>query len=284
MRHVLEGFARQLGPAGPTPAAYSGMSALPGRCNVCGRRTRFFYADPLQYRESLYCAHCRTTSRYRSIARGLLEAFGLLAGVEARSLAALPQRGRGRRLAVYDTQTPFDTGSSAYPIPDLLGRCDWIDLSVSTYRPGEEPGRVLGPRTTCQNIERLTYADESFDIVVMSDVMEHVRLEEAAHREVRRVLRPGGIYLFTVPHFRDRPTLERVEIVDPDDPSRDVHRLAPEYHGDANSPEGRALAYRTFGTDLDEKLRGLGFEVRYTSEGLPHTGILRTELFFCWLP
>ena len=99
--------------------------------------------------------------------------------------------------------------------------------------------------------------------------MEHVRLEQRAHEEVRRVLKPSGVYLFTVPHFRDRTTIERVQIVDPADPSRDVDVLPREYHGDANSEDGRALAYRSFGIDLDGKLSRLGFDVAYTKRDVP---------------
>ena len=258
-----------------------GRPALSGRCNVCGWRTRFLYTDPALHREELNCVHCLTTSRYRSMARGLLEAFRRLAGVKAASLAELPRALRGRRLAVFDTQVPFDAGASAYPIPTLLERCGWIDLSVSTWKPGRAPGEALGPRTTNQDLERLTFPDAAFDVVLTSDVMEHVRLEQRAHEEVRRVLKPGGIYLFTVPHFRDRSTIERVKIVDPADPSRDVDVLPREYHGDANSEDGRALAYRSFGIDLDGKLSRLGFDVEYTKQDVPENGILNTELFFC---
>jgi hypothetical protein len=95
------------------------------------------------------------------------------------------------------------------------------------------------------------------------------------------VLKPGGVYIFTVPHFRDRTTIERVKIVDPADPSRDVDVLPREYHGDANSEDGRALAYRSFGIDLDGKLSRLGFDVAYTKRDVPENGILNTELFFC---
>lgn len=274
-------FLRSLGFPSPPRLDGKGQLALAGRCNVCGRRTRFLYTDPALYRESLNCVHCLTTSRYRSMARGLLEAVRRLARVRARSLAQLPPSPRGRRLAVYDTQVPFDAGASAYPIPTLLERCGWIDLSASTWKPGRAPGEALGPRTTNQNLEGLTFADASFDIVLTSDVMEHVRLEQRAHEQVRRVLKPGGIYLFTVPHFRDRTTIDRVKIVDPADPSRDVDVLPREYHGDANAEDGRALAYRSFGIDLDEKLRGLGFEVEYTKQDFPENGILNTELFFC---
>ncbi len=275
----------------PPPAAPAGGH---GVCNICGESTHFACDDPALARESLTCAHCLATSRYRSVARGLLEAFRRLAGVDARSLAELPVNGVGggvgggpggapRRISIYDTQTPFSTGASAYPIPDWLARCSWIDLHLSTLRPGRERGEKLGERTTNQDLERLTFPDASFDIVITSDVLEHVRLEDRAHREIRRVLRPGGIYLFTVPHFRNGRTLTRVEIVDPDDPSRDRHLMEPEYHGNANAEDGRALAYRAYGIDLDERLRELGFTVEYTKRDFPENGIRNTELFFCRL-
>ena len=254
---------------------------LEGRCNICGFATRFFYTDPALFRESLICAHCLTTSRYRSIARGVLEAVRRLRGVEAPSLAELPRRVRGRRLAVYDTQPPFDFGASAYPIPEILGDRAWLNVRVSTFRPGERLGRRLGPRMTNQNLECLRFGDASFDVVITSDVMEHVRLPDRAHREIRRVLKPGGIYLFTVPHFRNRETFTRVQVVDPDDPARDLYLTEPEYHGDANSPDGSALSYRSFGTDLDAELSGLDFEVEYTKQDFPESGILNTELFLC---
>jgi SAM-dependent methyltransferase len=267
--------------ASPPRLDSAGKTFLSGRCNVCGLETRFLYDDPALHRESLVCVHCLTTSRYRSMARGVLQALDELAGVRARNLEALPRGPRRRRLALYDTQVAFDAGGSAYPLPRLLARCRWLDLSVSTWKPGLPAGQVLEPGVTNQNLERLTFPDASFDVVLTSDVLEHVRLEARAHREIRRVLKAGGVYVFTVPHFRDRPTLERVRIVDENDPSRDEDVLPREYHGDANSEEGRALAYRSFGIDLDEKLRGLGFYVEYTKRDDPGLGILNTELFFC---
>jgi O-antigen biosynthesis protein len=278
--NVFDGRRLRLSQSAPR-LAYADRPFLEGRCNVCGLSTRFFYTDAALFRESLICAHCLTTSRYRSIARGLLEAVRRLAGVEAPSLAQLPRRVRTRRISVYDTQLPFDHGDSAYPIPELLREKAWLDVRLSTFRPGERLGRRLGPRATNQDLERLAFPDEHFDIVVTSDVMEHVRLEDRAHREIRRVLKPGGIYLFTVPHFRDREELTRVRVVDPEDPSKDVYVTDPEYHQDANSPDGKALSYRSFGIEFDGKLRDLGFDVEYTKQDFSESGIRNTELFFC---
>ncbi len=258
------------------------MSGLAGRCNICGRATTFFYGDWRNARESLVCAHCRSTSRYRSIARGLLRAIAERTGVQAPSLAELRDRAAPVRLAVYDTQVNLVATRGAYPLPAILAEVPWIDLQTSVYKPSLAWGDVVAEGVTNQNLEALTFPDATFDVVVTSDVMEHVRLAAAAHREIRRVLRPGGVYLFTVPHDRGRTTtLERVRIVDPADPARDEFLLEPEYHGDANSPENRALAYRLYGLDLDDELRRLGFAVDYTCADDPGSGIVNTELFYC---
>ena len=42
-----------------------------------------------------------------------------------------------------------------------------------------------------------------------------------------------------------------------------------------------ALSYRSFGTDIDEDLNALGFDVEYTKRDMPELGIMNTELFYC---
>ena len=276
-------------PPPPSPTSLSVLSGrhfIEGRCNVCGRATRFFYTTPELYREELTCEHCRTTSRYRSIARGLLAAIAQIAGIETESLAHLPTKGVKKSLRLYDTQPPFFFEPCAYPLPEILGRCDWIDLTLSSFKPDLAPGAALGGGVWNQNLEALTFPDSSFDIVVTSDVMEHVRLDNRAHNEIARVLKGGGHYLFTVPHFRERhETFVRVRVADPQDRTRDEYVVEPEYHGDANAGGTQgALSYRSYGTVLDEDLRALGFDVCYTKVDFPEVGILNTELFHCRKP
>ena len=47
--------------------------------------------------------------------------------------------------------------------------------------------------------ETLPFEDGSFDLVTVLDVVEHLDDDAAALREIRRVLRPGGMVLMTVP-------------------------------------------------------------------------------------
>ena len=46
---------------------------------------------------------------------------------------------------------------------------------------------------------RLPFADDTFDRIICSEVMEHIPDDRAAARELARVLKPGGTIAVTVP-------------------------------------------------------------------------------------
>ncbi len=50
------------------------------------------------------------------------------------------------------------------------------------------------------DIYALPYADNTFDAVIYSEVLEHVEDDQQALREAYRVLKPGGVLAITVPH------------------------------------------------------------------------------------
>ena len=51
--------------------------------------------------------------------------------------------------------------------------------------------------------EHLPFAGESFDLIVCLWVLEHLREPVTVLREVRRVLRPGGHFVFLTPNLRN---------------------------------------------------------------------------------
>jgi SAM-dependent methyltransferase len=211
-----------------------------GRCTVCGRLTIFFCLDRDSFRNSMICLFCRSASRNRHVAQAILD----IVGGGGTSIADLPATGE---ITIYNTAED-DCFSGVLR--------DYDSYFSSCYKDGLAPGTEISPRTSCQNIEALTYADGSFDFVITEDVFEHVRHPEKGFREIFRVLRPGGYHIFTVPFHFDRPTLTRVDTTG----DEDVHLLPPEYHGDPL--RGTILAYRTFGIELFEHLNAIGFETR----------------------
>jgi len=62
--------------------------------------------------------------------------------------------------------------------------------------------RDLGPVLPGSLDEPLPFADGAFDLAVALDVLEHVRDDDAALRELARVVAPGGRLLVTVPQYR----------------------------------------------------------------------------------
>jgi len=81
-----------------------------------------------------------------------------------------------------------------YPNADVVG----IELD----RPLLDIARahVPGARVVCGSAYDLPFADASFDRIIFSEVIEHIPDDEAALREVSRVLAPGGIVAVTTPN------------------------------------------------------------------------------------
>jgi SAM-dependent methyltransferase len=54
-----------------------------------------------------------------------------------------------------------------------------------------------------EDLTSLSFPDQCFDLVYCSHVLEHIKDDEAAIRQVRRVLAPGGIAILPVPIVSD---------------------------------------------------------------------------------
>ena len=213
-----------------------------GHCPVCGHAGTFV-KNHASAREGFRCPSCRASLRYQAQAQALVEA---LSRHQARSLAELAIEPGFDALRIYE---PGITG----PFRAILAqRCRyetsffWPDVVPGTERDGVQ----------CQNLEALTFGDSAYDVVITSDIFEHVRRPMAGFREVHRVLRPAGVHVFTVPvSVPLRPaTVRRVDTSG----DADVHLLEPRYHGDGAG--GRSLVYTDFGVDLIEDLAGIGFD------------------------
>lgn len=113
----------------------------------------------------------------------------------------------------------------------------------------------------CENVQDLSYADESFDVVTHTEVMEHVPDDRAAFAQLRRVLRPGGMMFFTVPIYPGT-TLERARFRD----GVIEHLQPPVYHQDPLQAGAAILAFRDYGRDIAERILAAGFNAAWIEE------------------
>jgi len=144
--------------------------------------------------------------------------------------------GRGRHLhALYWNETPLE----------VVG----IDLSHAEAKaafdgffqlPPPEPhsplrSAVLG----AGDAARLPFADNSFDRILCSEVLEHVPDPDAVLAEIARILKPDGIFAASVPRYW---------------PEAICWKLSTEYH---NTPGGHVRIFRT--KALRDQVRKQGF-------------------------
>lgn len=79
---------------------------------------------------------------------------------------------------------------------DLFG----VERNPQTARRARSEVGGLGVRVARADATHLPFGDDTFDKVLMTEVLEHIPDEQAALREIRRVLRPGGSYVLSVPN------------------------------------------------------------------------------------
>lgn len=85
----------------------------------------------------------------------------------------------------------LDLGGGVGQLAAPLGRLGYVYTNVDVSPSG--PAAVRG------DAERLPFGGDSFDLVVSSDTLEHFRDPFAAVAEVRRVLKPDGLFVVWVP-------------------------------------------------------------------------------------
>jgi SAM-dependent methyltransferase len=113
-----------------------------------------------------------------------------------------------------------------------------------------------------EDIQALSWEDQSFDLVLTSETLEHVPDPGRALAETYRVLRPGGRHVFTVPVEASLAA------------SRSRSGLPAEHHGRGGGPftlvtrRADLLVHTDFGRDLPDVVRAAGFDCETDGEGL----------------
>ncbi len=228
---------------------------LQGSCPLCLKITTFVGTPQGDIRERLACGACGATARQRAVASVLFKACpdtraARVYATEQASTFYLALHGRIGKLQGGE----FGVG--------FIRR---LRLQLWMLRKG------LFERLAMRDLTHLDFPVGSLDAVVSLDVLEHVPDYRQALREVVRVLRPGGVFVFTVPFYVDRAESKQVAWLDEE--GCPVFEGEPEYHGDPVS--GGVLCFHHFAWDFLAIMREEGFadaqvlRVYSPGEGLP---------------
>jgi len=103
-------------------------------------------------------------------------------------------------------------------------------VGVDVDRWALDEAARLGIETQWADIEEgLPFEDESFDVVAAGELLEHVRDPAALVAEARRVLRPGGTFVGSVPNgFRLKNRLRFLAGRKPENDPTHLHLFSPD--------------------------------------------------------
>jgi SAM-dependent methyltransferase len=194
-----------------------------GYCQLCEKKVRFI-SKHSWLRDHFICPSCKSIPRERALFKVILDFFP-----------------HYRNLYIHES-SPADRGTS------LKLKRESRNYSSSQYFPDVPKGSrhsINGVR--CEDLEDLSFPDNSFDIFITQDVMEHIFNPEMAFKEIERVLKQGGAHIFTVPLVNKAKKSQRRAARDENGEVK--YLFEPEYHGNPADPKG-ALVTMYWGYDI----------------------------------
>ncbi|MFM6456162.1 MAG: class I SAM-dependent methyltransferase [Planktothrix sp.] len=194
----------------------------PGYCYTCDQEV-VFSSQQAWLRDWYKCSNCGSIPRERALMY-VMEKF-------------YP---KWKQLSIHES-SPGNRGASI----KLKNNCP--GYQTSQYFSGFPLGEIHSSGWRNEDLENQTFTDESFDLVVTQDVMEHIFHPEEAFSEIARTLRPGGAHIFTVPIVnKERPSHARATL----EANGKINYLEEaQYHGNPVNPKG-SLVTRDWGYDI----------------------------------
>jgi SAM-dependent methyltransferase len=190
-----------------------------GYCTICDSEVWFRETGPW-LRDQYICSRCGSIPRQRALLKVLNDHFP-----------------RWRELRIHES-------SPGGPSSDKIRR-ECRGYVGSQFYPNIPRGQFNGTQRS-EDLEALTFEDESFDMVITQDVFEHVLRPAKAFAEIARTLKPTGAHVYTVPYFRGKRTVVRAK---PSGNRGVTHLLAPDYHGNPIDETG-SLVITEWGDEL----------------------------------
>jgi SAM-dependent methyltransferase len=184
-----------------------------GFCPICERRVLFF-KESAWLRDSYKCSDCHSIPRNRALANAL------------------------NRFYPHWRESTIHESSPGGPLSEFLKK-SCSNYSCSHCYDNVPRGAYFNGFRS-EDLSAMTFADESLDMFVTSDVFEHVLEPVSAFKEIARVLRPGGAHIFTMPWYGQiDQSVQRAAVEN----GKIIHLLEPMYHGNPISEEGSLVTY-----------------------------------------
>lgn len=213
-----------------------------GLCAICGESGTFVRGDQRSLREAYPCPNCRFTVRWRDQASIIADEFGK---GQALSLKKLVEGGFLDHVSIFEPALRGPFAQKLRGLPNYVQSYFWPEM---------ERGHVTPEGVRNEDLTNLTFDDDTFDLIISSDVMEHLLDIKAAFAETLRVLKPGGIHLFSIPNDFPFPdtSVARVAMKN----GEEINLKPPRYH---NSGDGsKCLVYTDYGADVSDLIAALG--------------------------
>jgi SAM-dependent methyltransferase len=232
------------------------FKVMPIKCNICGSISVIIITND-NFRENCICLKCHSFNRQRQIA------FVLCNSVANGRIKTLKQFTKNiNNLAIYNTE-------AGGILHNYLSKMN--DYVCSEYFGEKYKGGELVNNKMHQDLMSLSFEDNRFDIIISTDVFEHIPDPYLAHKEIYRVLKMGGRHIFTVP-FYQTDFLDEVR-ASINNKKEIVFHEEPLYHIDPLRNEG-ILVFNIFSIEILSKLAKLGFRTNMYHLYSPFKGIL----------
>lgn len=124
-------------------------------------------------------------------------------------------------------------------------------LKYSEYAPSDKSIKR-------ESLDKLSYATNYFDLVITSETLEHVPDWMGAMNEIKRILKPNGLHIFTVPAILTRQTRCRAY----KEKDKIINLLPEAYHGYNRENASDYLVFNEFGADMRKSIDKLGFSTK----------------------
>jgi SAM-dependent methyltransferase len=220
-----------------------------GYCFCCDRQVTF-QAYHNYLRDHFFCSNCHSLPRERMLMM-IIERY-------------YPN---WRNLDIHES-SPSNSGAS------LKLQKSAKNYIASQYYPDKPFGTLINNYQN-QDLENQTFENESFDIVVTQDVMEHLYDPGKAFAEIARTLKKGGAHIFTVPLVNNHKPTEVWAVKGENNVP--VFLKMPEWHGNPVDAKGSPVTMH-WGFDIVDVIKensGLESIIEYIDS--PEWGI-RAEL------